>query len=384
MISRLGIPIIQAPMLGATTETIAIAVSEAGGMGSFAAAGSNPDQIRNSVATINAATSAPYAVNIFVLDPVDPDPSVVRAAMELVAPWRERYGLPPQSIPNTWAQDTAAQVDAIIEAAPPAASFTFGCLPADQVARLKAANIFVIGTATTVAEAKAWQAAGADAICAQGIEAGGHRGTFLSDIHGSAIGTMSLVRTIRAAVDLPLIAAGGITDGEGIAAALMLGADAVQIGTAYLLSDEAITPAPQREAILDAPDDPTRLTRAISGRYARGIDNEFMRAMKPIEDSIAPYPIQNALTAELRAAAIKANSTDVMSLWCGQSVKLARAGKAADITRDLWKQAQVIMRARTTRYGGSPGASLAYRRGSMNHRRMPRTYQGEDGGEGEG
>ena len=371
-------------MLGATTETIAIAVSEAGGMGSFAAAGSNPDQIRNSVATINAATSAPYAVNIFVLDPVDPDPSVVRAAMELVAPWRERYGLPPQSIPNTWAQDTAAQVDAIIEAAPPAASFTFGCLPADQVARLKAANIFVIGTATTVAEAKAWQAAGADAICAQGIEAGGHRGTFLSDIHGSAIGTMSLVRTIRAAVDLPLIAAGGITDGEGIAAALMLGADAVQIGTAYLLSDEAITPAPQREAILDAPDDPTRLTRAISGRYARGIDNEFMRAMKPIEDSIAPYPIQNALTAELRAAAIKANSTDVMSLWCGQSVKLARAGKAADITRDLWKQAQVIMRARTTRYGGSPGASLAYRRGSMNHRRMPRTYQGEDGGEGEG
>jgi nitronate monooxygenase len=367
-------------MLGATAEEITIAVSEAGGIGSFAAAGSNPDQIKASVTAIRAATSRPFAVNIFVLDPVDPDPSVVRAAMELLAPWRARYGLPPQSIPNTWAQDTAAQVEAIIEAAPPLASFTFGCLKEEQVAKLKMAGIYVVGTATTVAEAKAWEAAGADAICAQGIEAGGHRGTFLADIHASAIGTMSLVRTVCEAVDVPVIAAGGITDGEGVAAALMLGADAVQVGTAYLLSEEAITPAPQREAIRNAPDDPTRLTRAISGRYARGIDNEFMHAMRPIEDSIAPYPIQNALTGELRAAAIKANSTDAMSLWAGQSVKLAREGKAADITRDLWTQAQAVMRARATRYGGSPGARTHARRQSGGHLREPRTFQ-EYGGE---
>ncbi len=375
MLSRLPIPIIQAPMLGATTEAIAIAVSNAGGMGSLAAAGSTPEQIKAGVAAMDAATSAPYAVNIFVLDPVDPDPQTVQSAMVLLAPWRERYGLPPQSIPNTWAQNTASQLDAIIEAAPPAASFTFGCLNAADVARLKAAKIYVIGTATTVAEARAWEAAGADAICAQGIEAGGHRGTFLADLHSSSIGTVSLVRTIRAAVDLPLIAAGGISDGEAIAAALMLGADAVQVGTAYLLSDEATTPAPQREAIINAPDDATRLTRAISGRYARGIENEFMRAMRPLEDKIAPYPIQNALTGELRAAAIKANSTDVMSLWAGQSVKLARRGPAAEITQDLWLHAQAVMRARTTRFGGTPGQRSNRRRGGVSPLRTPRAYQ---------
>ena len=367
-------------MLGATAEAITIAVSSAGGVGSFAAAGSNPDQLKASVAAIKAETNRPFAVNIFVLDPVEPNPAVVRAAMELLAPWRERYGLPPQSIPNTWAQDTAAQLDAIVEAAPPAASFTFGCLASEQVARLQAAGIYVIGTATTVAEARAWEAAGADAICAQGIEAGGHRGTFLADMHASAIGTLSLVRTICAAVDLPVIAAGGITDGEAVAAALMLGADAVQVGTAYLLAEEATTPAPQREAIRNAPDDPTRLTRAISGRYARGIDNEFMRAMRPHEASIAPYPIQNALTGELRAAAIKANSTDAMSLWAGQSVKLAREGKAAEITRSLWVQAQAIMRSRATRYGGSPGARGNARRQGSGYFREARTFQ-DSGGE---
>ncbi len=380
MLSRLTIPIIQAPMLGATTEAIAIAVSNAGGLGSFAAAGSSPEQIKTSVEKIRAATRQPFAVNIFVLDPAEPDPAVVRAAMDLLAPWRERYGLPPQSIPNTWAQNTAAQIDAIIESAPPAASFTFGCLAPEQVSRLKAAGIYVIGTATTVAEAKAWEAAGADAICAQGIEAGGHRGTFLADIHASAIGTLSLVSTICAAVEAPVIAAGGITTGEAVAAALMLGADAVQVGTAYLLAEEAVTPEPQRQAILDAPDDPTRLTRAISGRYARGIDNEFMRAMRLNEDSIAPYPVQNALTGELRAAALKAGSTDVASLWAGQSVKLARPGKAADITMNLWRQAQAVMRARTTRFGAVVGVTPNARRMGSNHYRGPHTFQ-EYGGE---
>lgn len=367
-------------MLGATAEAIAIAVSNAGGIGSLAAAGSSPDQIKASIATMNEATNAPYAVNIFVLDPAEPDPATIDAALKLLAPWRERYGLLPQTLPNSWAQNTGAQIDALVECAPPAASFTFGCLAPAQCARLKAAGIYIIGTATTVAEAKTWEAAGADAICAQGLEAGGHRGTFLADMHASSIGTMSLVRTIVAAVDLPVIAAGGLTDGEAIAAALMLGAQAVQPGTAYLLADEATTPAPQRQAIIDAPDDPTRLTRAISGRTARGLDNEFMRAMRAVEDSIAPYPVQNALTADLRAAAIKAGSTDVMSLWAGQSVKLARAGKAADITRDLWRQAQAVMRARATRFGGTPGVNPNHRRLGANHFRGPHSFQ-EFGGD---
>src|SRR5262249_53985112 len=161
---------------------------------------------------------------------------------------------------NQWQQDFAPQFAALVEAAAPAASFTFGILTREQAQALKARGTYVIGTATTVQEAKAWADIGADAICAQGIEAGGHRGAFPAGLRESSIGTMSLTRTVIAAVDLPVIAAGGITDGAGIAAALALGARAVQVGTAYLLSDEATVNAPWRMAIAEAPDDPTRLT----------------------------------------------------------------------------------------------------------------------------
>jgi nitronate monooxygenase len=274
----------------------------------------------------------------------------VQGAIDRLAPWRERYGLPSQSIPNQWQQDFAPQFAALVEASAPAASFTFGILTREQAHALKARGTYVIGTATTVQEAKAWAEVGADAICAQGIEAGGHRGTFLAGLPESSIGVLSLTRTIVAAVDLPVIAAGGITDGAGIAAALALGARAVQVGTAYLLSDEAITNAPWRKALEQAPDDSTRLTRAISGRYARGVENDFMRRMRDIEDDIAPYPIQNALTQELRAAAVKAGSPDVGSLWAGQSVKLIRKGKAADITQDLWRDARAVIREQAQRW----------------------------------
>ena len=351
MLASLEIPIIQAPMLGATTEAIAIAVSRAGGLGSFAAAGSTPDKLKQGVAAIRAATSRLFQVNAFILPPVDPPADMVRAAMELLAPWRERFGLPAQSIPNQWQEPFEPQFAAILECAPPAVSFTFGILAREQADALRARGIFLAGTATTVAEAKAWAEIGADAICAQGIEAGGHRGTFLKSAPESAIGTFALVRTIVEAVKLPVIAAGGITDGAGVAAALTLGAAAAQVGTAYLLCDESTVSAPWRRAIETAPDDPTRLTRAISGRYARGIENEFMAALRPVEDTIAPYPVQNALTQELRAAAAKAGSHEVLSLWAGQAVKLARAGAAADITRDLWREAREALRAGAARWG---------------------------------
>ncbi len=347
MLDHLDIPIIQAPMLGATNESIVVAVSQTGALGSFAAAGSSPDKLKQSVATIRAATRKPFAVNAFILPRVDPAPEIVRAAMDLLAPWRERYGLPAQSIPNQWAEAFEPQFAAILDCAPAAASFTFGILTREQAQALRSRGIFLIGTATSVAEAKAWAAIGADAVCAQGLEAGGHRGTFLNTVAESSIGTFALARTIIVAVDVPVIVAGGITDGAGIAAALMLGARAVQLGTAYLLSEESAISAPWRRAIETAPDDPTRLTRAISGRYARGMENEFMAAMRPIEDEIAAYPVQNALTQELRAAAAKAGSSDVLSLWAGQGVKLARKGKAADITQALWDEAQEVMRRQT-------------------------------------
>jgi nitronate monooxygenase len=350
LLSQLSIPIIQGPMLGASGEALAIAVSKAGGLGSLAAAGLAPDAIRRSAAAIRTASDRPFLINIFILKPASPDIAEVKAAMARLAPWREAFGLSPQAIPNQWAEAFEPQFAALLETAPPAVSFTFGILTAEQVAALKARGSWVMGTATTAAEAKAWAEVGADAICAQGLEAGGHRGTFLKPVSESQIGTLSLVSTIREAVNLPVIAAGGITDGKAVAAVLAMGASAAQIGTAYLLADESTISAPWRRAIAEVDDDATRLTRAFSGRHARGIENRFMREMRAIEDEIPAYPIQNALTQELRAAAAKAGSAQALSLWAGQSVKLARPGSAADITERLWREAQDALRQTTKRW----------------------------------
>jgi nitronate monooxygenase len=183
-------------------------------------------------------------------------------------------------------------------------------------------------------------AAGADAICAQGAEAGGHRGHFLRDVDESLIGTMALVPAVAAATGLPVIAAGGIMDGRGVAAALSLGAVAAQMGTAFLLCDEAATSAPWRGAIEAAGDDPTRLTRAITGRHARGIETRFMRDMRAVEREVPAYPVQNRLTLPLRAAAAAAGEADVLSLWAGQGVRQARRGAAAELVRGWWAQAK--------------------------------------------
>ncbi|MCA3648497.1 MAG: nitronate monooxygenase [Methylobacterium sp.] len=349
-------PIIQSPMLGAAGEALTLAVSKVGGMGSLAAASMTPAALRAAVVKLRSETDKPFAINLFVLPPVKADAAEVRDAMARLAPWRERYGLPAQIIPNQWAEPFELQFAALLEAAPPAASFTFGILTHEQVSALKSRGTFVVGTATTVAEAKAWEAVGADAVCAQGFEAGGHRGTFLKHVGESQIGTLALLSTIREAIAAPVIAAGGITDGRAIAAALAMGAAAVQIGTAYLLAEEAATSAPWRRAIAEVADDATHLTRVFSGRYARGIENDFMREMQEFSDEIPAYPIQNALTQEMRAAAAKAGDAQALSLWAGQSVKLARPGAAAEITRQLWADAQAALRETTRHYAGEGSA----------------------------
>jgi nitronate monooxygenase len=350
MLDSLKIPIIQGPMLGASTETMAAAVARAGGLGSFAASSLGPEGISRSVENLRVSADDRFAINLFIQEPADPSQEEVTAAMARLAPWRERYGLPAQAAPNQWAEAFLPQFVALIAAAPPVASFTFGILTQEQVAALKGAGSFVIGTATTAAEAKAWAAVGADAICAQGLEAGGHRGTFLKDVSESLVGTLSLVSTVREAVNLPVIAAGGITDGKAVAAALAMGAAAAQVGTAYLLADESGISAPWRQAIAEVEDDATRLTRAFSGRHARGIANAFLREMAEHEAEIPLYPIQNALTQELRAAAAKAGSAEALSLWAGQSVALAKAGSAAEITERLWREAQEALRQAAERW----------------------------------
>ncbi|MFN7319737.1 MAG: NAD(P)H-dependent flavin oxidoreductase [Methylobacterium sp.] len=355
-LQSLAMPIIQSPMLGAAGEALTLAVSKVGGMGSLAAASMTPAALRAAVVKLRSETDKPFAINLFVLPPVKADAAEVRDSMARLAPWRERYGLPAQIIPNQWAEPFEPQFAALLEAAPPAASFTFGILTHEQVLALKSRGTFVVGTATTVAEAKAWEAVGADAVCAQGFEAGGHRGTFLKHVGESQIGTLALLSTIREAIAAPVIAAGGITDGRAIAAALARGAAAVQIGTAYLLSEEAATSTPWRRAIAEVADDATHLTRVFSGRYARGIENDFMREMQEFSDEIPAYPIQNALTQEMRAAAAKAGDAQALSLWAGQSVKLARPGAAAEITCQLWADAQAALRETTRRYAGEGSA----------------------------
>lgn len=352
LLDALPIPILQAPMVGASTAAMAVAVSQAGGMGSLAAGASAPADIGPAIDAVRAQTAAPFGVNLFVVPPARPDAAMVDAALARLAPWYAELGEPLPAAPNDFAPDFEAQFAALVAAAPPVASFTFSILTRLQVEALHAAGTYVVGAATTAAEARAWAAVGADGISAQGSEAGGHRGHFLAETEASLVGTMALVATVRAAVDLPVIAAGGIMDGRGVAAALALGASAVQMGTAFLLAGQTSASAPWRHAIETAGDDPTRLTRAFSGRHARGIENRFMRDLRAVEDEVPAYPVQNRLTQPLRAAAAKADVSDLISLWAGQGVKLARPGDAGEMVKTWWEEAKAASRALAARLDG--------------------------------
>ena len=336
------IPIIQAPMVGASTFDMVVAVSRAGALGSFGAGAMSPTEIETEVRKVRAATDAPFGVNLFVIEPATPGQTEVDAAIERLRPWYARLGLDPPAPPTDFAPDFQAQFAALLRAAPPLASFTFGLITSEQVAALKAAGVYVVGTATTVAEARAWAGVGADAISAQGAEAGGHRGTFLRSAEESLIGTFALVGTVRQAIDLPVIAAGGIMDGRGVAAALALGAAAAQMGTAFLLTDQSGASATWQAALRQSPDDPTRLTRALTGRYARGVETEFMATMRPVEAQVPAYPVQNRLTQPLRAAAAKAGDSQLLSLWAGQAVSQAGLGDAGELVKRWWAEARTV------------------------------------------
>ena len=329
-------PIIQAPLAGGgDTPRLVAAVCEAGALGSIGAAYLTPQQIAETGRAVRALTSRPFGVNLFAPLRAPEPPATVGRSLDRVAPFFAELGLPAPARPSLPADSFADQLAACLEIGATVFSFTFGLLPAPAVEAVKARGLFLAGTATTVAEAVALEKAGVDAVVAQGSEAGGHRGSFASDFDSSMVGTIALVPQIRDAVRVPVVASGGIMDGRGIAAALALGASAVQLGTAFLTTDEAGIPDCYKQALLGAPEDGTRLTRAFSGRPARGSVNRFMQEVDGDPDAILPFPLQNALTRPMRTAAGKAGRAEFLSLWAGQGTRMSRRQSAAELVARL-------------------------------------------------
>lgn len=329
-------PIIQGPMAGgACTPELVAAVSNAGGLGSFPGSLLAPAAIREQVGRIRALTDRPFLMNLFVLETPHPGREEIAHAAELMRPIWESLGWTELPTPAQWCQDFDAQFETLLELKPAAASFTFGILSATQVERLHDAGIFVIGTVTTVEEALAWEEIGADAVVASGVESGGHRGTFIGKQEDATLEARVLWPQVARAVEIPVIAAGGIMTGIDINEALAAGAQAVQMGTAFLVCDESGIPQLYKLRLINAGDTPTRLTRAFSGRYARGLENRFMKQLEHVERELPAYPVQNALTTSIRAAAAAKGDTELMSLWAGAEVRRARAMPAAKLMQTL-------------------------------------------------
>lgn len=329
-------PIVQGPMAGGScTPELIAAVSNAGGLGAMPCALLTPQAMREQAAKVRQLTDRPFLMNFFVLETPSPSVEDVQNAAELMRPVWESLGWSELPIPEQWCQDFSAQFETLVELKPAAASFTFGILTAAQVERLHDAGIFVIGTVTTVEEAEAWERVGADAVVASGIESGGHRGTFIGRQEDATLPGRVLWPQVARAVDIPVIAAGGIMTGIDINEALAAGAKAVQMGTAFLVCEESGIPLSYRMRLVNAGDTPTRLTRAFSGRYARGLENRFMKQLEAVEKQLPPYPVQNALTGSIRAAAAKSGDTELMSLWAGTEVRRARPMPAAQLMQTL-------------------------------------------------
>jgi nitronate monooxygenase len=329
-------PIIQGPTAGAgNTPAEIAAVSNAGALGSLACSLLAPDVIRQQVAEIRALTKRAFCLNFFVQGTPQPDPDQVARSIELMKPLWSAMGFARLPLPLKWCEDFSAQIEVLLELKPAVASFTFGILTVEQIERLHAAGIFVVGTITHVDEALAWQSRGADAVIASGVESGGHRGTFIGEQESATLGVAELVPAVVAAVNIPVIAAGGIMDGADIKRMLALGAQAVQMGTAFLVCDESAINEAYKERLLTAGDHPTRLTRAFSGRLARGLVNRFMATLEPYESELPAYPVQNALTGAIRSEAAKRCETELMSLWAGTGVARARAMPAAQLVATL-------------------------------------------------
>jgi len=331
------LPIVQAPMAGVQGNALAVAVSNAGGLGSLPCAMLSPDAMRKELAAISAKTSKPFNVNFFCHTPPTPSAEREAAWRAALAPYYQEYEIDAANIPAgpgraPFSSDAA---DVLEEFKPAVVSFHFGLPSAELLARVRAWGSKIFSSATTVEEARWLAARGVDAIIAQGVEAGGHRGIFLSNDLTTQVGTIALLPQIVRAVKLPVIAAGGIADARGVAAAMALGAAGVQIGTAYLLCPETDTSAVHRAALKSESAHHTALTNLFTGRPARGIVNRIMKELGPISTVVPAFPLAPAAIAPLRAKAESRGCGDFTSLWSGQNAGGCREIPAARLTREL-------------------------------------------------
>lgn len=349
---NIDLPVLQAPMAGANGSAMAIAVSKAGGLGALPCAMLSSEQVVTEVETIRQATDQPFNLNFFCHAQAEEDPDSQASWIARLTPYFDELGVDHPEIRDAAGRKPFDdEMCALVETLrPPVVSFHFGLPEPRLLTRVKATGCVVLSSATSVAEAKWLEANGADAIIAQGYEAGGHRGMFLSDDLSTQVGTMALVPQIVDAVDLPVIAAGGISDSRGVAAAIALGASATQIGTAYLFTPEALISDLHRAELRQAPEDRTALTNVFSGRPARSLINRLMLEVGPISDTAPAFPTAGNALASLKAKSETAGKSDFSSLWSGQAASLATEMGAFDLTQSLARNAKKRLKVIATEF----------------------------------
>jgi len=348
VLDLLGIehPLLLAPMAGSGLSALAVGIARAGGLGAIPCASLSVDAVASEVAAFRAATRGPVNLNFFAHTPLVPRAGDTDRWLARLRPYFDEFALDSGALPAATgrAPFDAALCDAVEALRPEVVSFHFGLPEPALLDRVKATGATILASATTVAEGRWLAARGCDAIIAQGYEAGGHRSSFLTDDMATQPGTLALVPQMVDALSVPVIAAGGIGDGRGMAAALCLGAAAVQLGTAFLLADEATSAAAHRAAVRRARDDNTAITNVLTGRPARGVVNRVMRELGPMSGDVLPFPLASGPMAPLRATTEASGEGDFQPLWSGQAGGLAHEGPATDIARAIIEQAGRVLR----------------------------------------
>lgn len=316
-------PIVQGPFGGGlSTSKLAALVSNAGGLGSYGAHLLGPAQLEALVRELRSLTAAPFAVNLWVSDHdpggLDTSEASFERMLQLFRPYFRELGLDDPAPPQRYQPAFEQQVEALLEARPPVFSFVFGVPRAAILEECRRRSILTVGAATSVAEAQALERAGVDVVVATGMEAGGHRPSFLAPAEDSLVGSFALTQLVARRVKVPVIAAGGIVCGRGVRAAITLGASAAQLGTAFLVCEESGASDVHRVQLFGAEAERTVLTRAFTGRLARGIENRFTRELRTRLDELAPYPMQSWFVSQLKAACVASGRSDLVSLWSGQ------------------------------------------------------------------